>query len=223
MASSENDHDVYEKLAERAAGRGETGARDRYLVLAADAAWVAGLADEAERLRQRLLHLNPHHLLRPYHSWEDALQSPDVRTYLLDLQRACPPEKAQDLLNDEPAEEPALPPEPPPPPEPPAFPKVFRPAPPAEEPVPPPGPVRPAPLPPPRPAPPVAKPVSPPRAVPVASPYAAATPPPGPSPAEEEEEAPAADVWVATGLFGLLLVLALALAGYTLLRPFWPG
>src|SRR5262249_31158791 len=57
-----------------------------------------GHSDEAERLRQRLLRFTPHHLLKPYASFGQALSAADVQTYLSDLRRSYPVHVATDLL-----------------------------------------------------------------------------------------------------------------------------
>src|SRR5438132_837833 len=89
---------VYRELAEIYESQGQAQMRDRFLVLAADASLTAGKAEEAERLRNRLLQLNPHHLLKPYSSLEEALKSVDVRNYVTALRRSHPYEKAEHLL-----------------------------------------------------------------------------------------------------------------------------
>lgn len=89
---------VYEDLADLEEQRGATQNRDRFLILAADAALTHGDSDRAEELRDRLLQSNPHHLLRPYPSLADALRSPDVFSYVVDLRRTYPPEEAERLL-----------------------------------------------------------------------------------------------------------------------------
>jgi hypothetical protein len=193
MAPMEKAFQIYEELAAREPLRGGTAQRDRFLVLAADAAWTADQPAETERLRQRLLHGNPHHLFKPYHSWAEALQSPDIRSYLGDLRKNCPVEKAEQLLREKPAAEPAAAaaaaePEP-------EEPAVLRLQSPPEKPAPP---TLPAPF--------VAAPVSP----------AAGT-------EDDEPEQARADVWIATGLFVLILAIAVALAGYTLVWPFLGG
>jgi hypothetical protein len=88
----------YEALADRFVKLAEPRRRDHCLVLAADAAQAAGRTDEAERLRKRLLQVNPFHLLRPYTSMSEALQSSDVREYIADLRNQLPPESVQKLL-----------------------------------------------------------------------------------------------------------------------------
>ncbi len=98
MASPERSIRVYQELATHYDSRGEPQVRDRFLVLAADAASTAGRPDDAERLRQRLLQLNPHHMLKPYSSWSQALQSQDVRSYIEGLRRTYPPSSAENLL-----------------------------------------------------------------------------------------------------------------------------
>ena len=103
---------VYEELATWYDRQGQAKLRDWFLVLAADAALTLGKVDQAERLRVRLLYFNPHHLLRPFASFAEALRSPDVESYVADLRRNYPPETAEQLLEGtqrKPAEEPAAP------------------------------------------------------------------------------------------------------------------
>ena len=59
---------------------------------------------DAERLRQRMLQFNPHHLLRPYASMSEAVQAPDVQEYVADLRRQWPPEFVQKLYLGQPGE-----------------------------------------------------------------------------------------------------------------------
>ncbi len=98
MASAEQTVRTYSELAQWHDGRGEAPLRDRFLVLAADAALAAGRKDEAEQLRARLLQGNPHHLLRPYPSLADALRTTDVQNYIAGLRRNYPPDKAVQML-----------------------------------------------------------------------------------------------------------------------------
>jgi hypothetical protein len=98
MASVEKVIEVYEELADGYARQGLEQLRDRFLVLAADAALAAGKADEAERIRVRLLEHNPHHLLKPFASLAEALKTPDVQNYVSGLRRGYPPESAASLL-----------------------------------------------------------------------------------------------------------------------------
>src|SRR5262245_19582466 len=86
---------VYEDLAYVSDRQGQARLRDCYLVLAADAAYNAGWEDDAERIRVQLLSFNPHHLLRPYVSFRDALRSPDIQSYVEDLRHTHPPELAE--------------------------------------------------------------------------------------------------------------------------------
>jgi hypothetical protein len=90
---------LYEDLANHYARRGESGQRDNCLVLAADAALAAELPEEAERLRRRLLLTNPHHLLRPFASMTEAMQSADVRDFVADLRKHLPPNALLKLLH----------------------------------------------------------------------------------------------------------------------------
>jgi hypothetical protein len=90
--------ELYQQLAEWYEQRGQAQMRDRFLVLAADAALSAGNDDMAERLRIRLLQQNPHHLLKPYASFAESMKAPDVQSYVADLRRSYSPEAAEHLL-----------------------------------------------------------------------------------------------------------------------------
>jgi hypothetical protein len=89
---------VYLELAELYDQQGQSAMRDRFLLLAADAALAEGQPDEADRLRDRFLQNNPHHLIKPYSSFAHALTAPEVSSYLNSLKKNYPPEVAHDLL-----------------------------------------------------------------------------------------------------------------------------
>ena len=89
---------VYRELADTYDRLGQVSMRDRFTILAADAALEAGQQAEAERLRQRLLQASRYHMLRPYNSFAEAIQSPDVQTYLHDLRANYPLDVARQLL-----------------------------------------------------------------------------------------------------------------------------
>lgn len=89
---------TYRNLADRYDQLGQVSMRDRFLMLAADAALAAGQGSEAERLRDRLLQGSRHHMLRPYRSFAEAVQAPDVQTYLRDLRANYPLDTARQLL-----------------------------------------------------------------------------------------------------------------------------
>jgi hypothetical protein len=89
---------VFCELADWYDQRGDRCLRDRFLVLAMDAACRAGENAEAEKLRQWLFQVNPHHMLRPFASFAEAAQTPDVRTYLHELRTTYPNDVAQVLL-----------------------------------------------------------------------------------------------------------------------------
>ena len=91
---------VYKELADWYERQGQPAMRDRFLILAAEAAFSGGKTDEAERLRQRLLLTNPHHMLKPFNSFAQALQSTNVQIYIHDLQVNYPPETAENLLRN---------------------------------------------------------------------------------------------------------------------------
>jgi hypothetical protein len=91
---------VYKELADWYERQGQAAMRDRFLILAAEAAFSSGSPDEAERLRQRLLQGNPHHMLKPFSSFAQALQSANIQLYIHDLQVNYPPQTAEHLLQD---------------------------------------------------------------------------------------------------------------------------
>jgi len=196
---------VYRELAEREAERGATQMRDRFLLLAADAALTAGQSDEAEQLRKQLVEANPHHLIRPYESFAEAMKAPEVYSYIADLRDTYAPEEAeqklQALRDGEPGDQAAEKPLRPASPNGPAAkgPEIYPMVPFREE----------------------AKVVAKSRmtALPAEpAPVEAAASPVGP---EEDEDAPSfLNVWVPTGLFIVLATAGLALAAYTLARPF---
>jgi hypothetical protein len=231
---------VYTELADWYERHAQASMRDRFLVLAADAALASGQADTAERLRQRLLQGNPHHLLKPYTSFAEALAAPDVETYVADLRQSYPLETAEGLLRTlregsrPPAAAAAK-----------SEAKVAQPR--GAEP----GtyPIReeeaghrpPRTLPPkikasraiptpradPEPAGATPHPASAPaptRPVPVARPVATIplAPSPAPPPAPVPTEGAGGGSWLASTLFGLVLTAGIALAAYTLARPFLP-
>lgn len=95
---TEADGTIYEDLAECHERLRELRQRDLFLVLAADAALTCGRRDHAERLRGRLLQVSPYHMLRPFPTFADALQSADIQDYVLALRQQFPPAKAARLL-----------------------------------------------------------------------------------------------------------------------------
>src|SRR5437016_1951984 len=101
MAVTEATVRAYEQLAEAHERRREVRQRDLFLVLAIDAAFRLGQRDRAERLRQRLLALNPHHLFKPFASVAEALHSPDIERFVQDLRRQYPPDSVEQAGQDE--------------------------------------------------------------------------------------------------------------------------
>jgi hypothetical protein len=249
MPSAEQATRIYRELAEDYGRQGQAQMRDRFLVLAADAALAAGQDAEAERLRSRLLQHNPHHLLKPYNSFAEAMKSADVQNYVSALRRSHPYEKAENLLEGlrQSGEHGVSPSKPQlkTSPELEVTPhialsageelKVFRVADTRQEPKA--SPSRPAAhVRPPSPSasPPPARPPQSSQAPPSARPSGAEEILPlrrepyptmdklRPGPAEREEHDPTAGGWVATGLFLLALLLGILLGAYTLIRPFLP-
>lgn len=89
---------LYQELASLCGRQGQPQMHDRFLVLAADAALTAGRTEEAERLRLRLLQHNPHHLLKPYTSFAEAMRAADVQSYVAALRRNHPQPASEQLL-----------------------------------------------------------------------------------------------------------------------------
>jgi hypothetical protein len=244
---------LYADLAELYERQGQPKQRDWFLVLGADAALAAGRADEADRLIARLLSLNPHHFLKPFASFAEALRSPDVQGYVGNLRGSYPPDKAEQLLQslrpqpaangkdqegakEPPSEKPLAQPRPQPParPAPPHEVQKFR--------------VRPAPeeveesapvvarhtAAPPQPRAVLAPPPPKPRATPRPQPAVAADPAPpvaAPEPRPKRaaevkarhEPAPETSALVPMGLFVVLLAVSVGVAVYTFVRPFLPA
>src|SRR5262245_61258399 len=73
--------------------------RDRFLLLTAASLLSSGQKEEAEKVRVRLLELNPSHLLKPFPSLAGALKSRDVRDYIEGLKRSYSPQAAGQLLD----------------------------------------------------------------------------------------------------------------------------
>ncbi|MCS6976124.1 MAG: hypothetical protein NZM31_03810 [Gemmatales bacterium] len=98
MATTYEAVELYQRIAEEYHRLDAPEKRDRFLVLAADAAFAAGNRQEAERLRRAILNRNPNHLLKPYATFEEALRSADIEAYLQQLRRRYPAEAAMTLL-----------------------------------------------------------------------------------------------------------------------------
>jgi hypothetical protein len=238
MTALESALRTYQELADRYDRQLEPKQRDLFLVLAADAALAVGKGDEAERLRGRLLQGSPHNLLKPFDSFVEALQSPDIQLYIADLKRQFPPDLAGRLLEaqrekdrgpdllfgDLPSNtmEPDLKlyrmleqqekPAPSPPP-------VVRPAAASKSTTPLPAAARSNPSPPPAPRTPERSkpiPLAPVKAS-TRSPYEPLPAPPKPEATAEDDAS--GDSWIALLLFVLSLAAVLGLAGYTLIKP----
>ncbi len=89
---------VYVDLAEMYQQQQDAAMREVFLMLAADAALRAGRPGQAEQLRQELLRQNPYHALKPFPTFVEATQHPDIENYLDDLRMKYPAEVAEDML-----------------------------------------------------------------------------------------------------------------------------
>lgn len=97
MYTVEKTMQVYLDLAEMYQQQ-DAGMREVFLLLAADTALRANRTSQAEQLRQDLLRNNPYHVLKPFPTFVEAAQHPDIQNYLDDLRMKYPPEVAEDLL-----------------------------------------------------------------------------------------------------------------------------
>jgi hypothetical protein len=98
MPSIEQTAHIYQELAQWHGQRGQLQLRDRFLLLQADTYFSGGKTDEAEKVRGQLLSVNPHHLIKPFDSFAEALKSIDVKNYVEGLRRQYDPNKARELL-----------------------------------------------------------------------------------------------------------------------------
>lgn len=98
-----DDHDsamlAFVKLAGVSQSREQLGPRDKFLVLAGVAACRAGHNSVAARCRTLLLSHNPAHLMKRYETIELALKDDAFQSYLRQLSRFCPYERAEHLLS----------------------------------------------------------------------------------------------------------------------------
>ncbi len=69
---------LYLQLAEESQRLGRMDDRERFWLLAADAALTAGQTDEAEKLRRNILANNPNYFLKPYASLAEAMRSQEI-------------------------------------------------------------------------------------------------------------------------------------------------
>lgn len=95
-----NPTELYQQIAEAYHAQSKYQERDRFLVLALDAAQSSGQSNTAEQLRRRLLELNPNHLIKPYSNCAAAMQAPNFIAYVSQLRKNFPAAKAQALLQE---------------------------------------------------------------------------------------------------------------------------
>jgi hypothetical protein len=90
--------DLYLNLAKVSEDQHRPQHRERFLVLAASAAFEAGDASAAEACRSMIVDANPMHTFRRFPSAEEALGAVEVAEYIVSLRRLYPFEKAEFLL-----------------------------------------------------------------------------------------------------------------------------
>lgn len=89
---------VYLAIADWYEQQGNGPTRDQFLILAADAAFAAGRTEEANQIHQRIVQANPHHLLKPFQSFETAIRSQFVQAHVAELRQNYPPATVEQML-----------------------------------------------------------------------------------------------------------------------------
>lgn len=84
-------------LADVAQQKHQLPGRNRFLALGVKKAGDAGLLTVAERCRTKVIRQAPHHLLVRYDNAAEALRSEDFVFLVRQLERGCPPERAEQL------------------------------------------------------------------------------------------------------------------------------
>lgn len=89
---------LYLQLADVSRRKQQTGGRDKFLVLAGVEALRAGWPDVAELCRTAVVEDAPRHLLGQYETFADALRDADFQPFVRRMERFCPFEQAEALL-----------------------------------------------------------------------------------------------------------------------------
>ena len=90
--------DLYLNLAKVSEDQHRPQHRERFLALAASAAFEAGDSPAAEACRSMIVDANPMHTFRRFNSAEEAMGAVEVAEYIVSLRRLYPFEKAEFLL-----------------------------------------------------------------------------------------------------------------------------
>jgi hypothetical protein len=90
---------VYLHLAQASHRRRRPLVRDRLLVLVAAIAATMQLDALADYCRQQILDHNPHHLIGHWSTVREAMEAEDFHTYLKQVERRFPQEKAERMLD----------------------------------------------------------------------------------------------------------------------------
>ena len=91
---------AFARLASESGQRQQPTGQVRFLILTGIAACRAGWSSISKRSRERVLALNPNHLLGNYESMEVALRDAEFASFLTHLDRFCTFEKAEHLLEE---------------------------------------------------------------------------------------------------------------------------
>jgi hypothetical protein len=99
MATPDLALSAYLQLAAISHQRGQWLPRNKFLILAGDAACQEGLLKVAEQCRTLVLANNRAHIIGRYASFAAALQSMEFQTYLKQQRKFCSVERAEHLLD----------------------------------------------------------------------------------------------------------------------------
>lgn len=89
---------LYLQLADVSRRKQQTGGRDKFLVLAGIEALRGGWPDVAELCRAAVVEDAPRHLLGHYDTFADAMRDADFQPFVRRMERFCPFEQAESLL-----------------------------------------------------------------------------------------------------------------------------
>jgi hypothetical protein len=98
MANPDVALSAYLRLAVISHERGQWLPRNKFLILAGDAACREGLLQAADHCRDLILTTSPAHIIGRYDSFPSALKSAEFQTYLKQLKKFCSVERAEHLL-----------------------------------------------------------------------------------------------------------------------------
>lgn len=98
MSNSVQEALVFLKLAEISQQRQQFNQRDKFLILAAHAAWMCRKTGWAECIRRMVVEQHPQHLLKHFADWETAEEDAEFQAFLKQLFKFCSRERGELFL-----------------------------------------------------------------------------------------------------------------------------